>query len=77
MTFRRSIEDKSFLAEKSVKYPTLDDLPLDHWIEQIYLHEQRHIEQIKEIKILLEVRHYNHCYKWIHVYVNVYLIKIL
>ena len=57
MTFLSTIEDKSILAEKSVKHPALGELPLDQWIEQIYLHEQRHIEQIKEIKLLLDARH--------------------
>ncbi|CAM3973216.1 DinB family protein [Mesobacillus zeae] len=57
MTFLCTIEDKSILAEKSVKHPAFGELPLDQWIEQIYLHEQRHIEQIKEIKLLLDARH--------------------
>ena len=57
LTFLSTIEDKSILAEKSVKHPALGELPLDQWIEQIYLHEQRHIEQIKEIKLLLDARH--------------------
>lgn len=57
MTFLNAIEDQSILAEKSVKHPALGNLLLDQWIEMIYLHEQRHIEQIKEIKILLEVKH--------------------
>ncbi len=56
LTFLRTIEDQSILAEKSFKHPALGELPLDQWIEQIYLHEQRHIEQIKEIKILLDVK---------------------
>ncbi len=56
MTFLSTIEDKSILEEKSVKHPALGELPLDQWIEQIYLHEQRHIEQIKDIKLLLEAR---------------------
>ncbi|MGG3890740.1 DinB family protein [Metabacillus fastidiosus] len=55
--FLSTIEDKSILEEKSVKHPALGELPLDQWIEQIYLHEQRHIEQIKEIKLLLDVKH--------------------
>lgn len=50
LTFLDTIEDKSILADKSMKHPALGELPLDQWIEQIYLHEQRHIEQIKEIK---------------------------
>jgi len=57
MTFLNTIEDQSILAEKSVKHPALGELPLDQWIEQIYLHEQRHIEQIKEIKLLFDARH--------------------
>lgn len=52
-----TIEDKSILAEKSVNHLAFGELPLDQWIEQIYLHEQRHIEQIKEIKLLLDARH--------------------
>ncbi|PAD90587.1 DinB family protein [Shouchella clausii] len=56
MNFLSTIEDKSILAEKSMKHPALGELPLDQWIEQIYLHEQRHIEQIKEIKLLLDAR---------------------
>ncbi|MGG3800872.1 DinB family protein [Metabacillus fastidiosus] len=54
--FLSTIEDKVILEEKSVKHPALGELPLDQWIEQIYLHEQRHIEQIKEIKLLLDVK---------------------
>jgi hypothetical protein len=57
LTFLSTIEDTSILAEKSVKHPAFGELPLDQWIEQIYLHEQRHIEQIKEIKLLLDARH--------------------
>lgn len=57
LTFLSTIEDKSILAEKSFKHPALGELPLDQWIEQIYLHEQRHTEQIKEIKLLLDATH--------------------
>jgi len=57
MTLLNTVEDKSILIEKSVKHPAFDELPLDQWIEQIYLHEQRHIEQIKELKVLLDVRY--------------------
>ncbi len=56
-TFLSTIEDTSILGEKSCKHPALGELPLDQWIEQIYLHEQRHTEQIKEIKLLLDARH--------------------
>lgn len=57
LTFLSTIEDKSILAEKSFNHPALGELPLDQWIEQIYLHEQRHTEQIIEIKLLLDARH--------------------
>lgn len=48
-----TLEDTSILAEKSAKHLAFGDLPLDQWVELIGLHEQRHIEQIKEIKSLL------------------------
>jgi hypothetical protein len=44
------IEDKSLLAQRSAKHPLFGHLPLDQWVELIYLHEQRHIEQIEETK---------------------------
>jgi uncharacterized damage-inducible protein DinB len=57
MTLLNTIEDTSILAKKSVNHPAFGELPLDQWLELIYLHEQRHIEQIKEIKLLLDARH--------------------
>lgn len=48
--FLGTIEDKLVLDKKSVKHPALGEISLYQWIEQIFLHEQRHIEQIKEIK---------------------------
>jgi uncharacterized damage-inducible protein DinB len=48
--FYNQLEDKSLLAEKSAKHPLFGYMPLDQWVELIYLHEERHIEQIKEIK---------------------------
>ncbi len=57
LTLYSTIEDKSILAEKSVKHPAFGELPLDQWFESLYLHEQRHIEQIKEIKLLLTAKH--------------------
>lgn len=45
-----TIEDKSILKERSAKHAALGVLPLDQWIDFVYLHEQRHIEQIKEVK---------------------------
>ncbi|OJD69962.1 DinB family protein [Bacillus sp. NH11B] len=55
MTFLSTVEDISILTKKSVKHPALGELLLDQWVELIYLHEQRHIEQIKEVKLLCEV----------------------
>lgn len=53
MTLLSTIEDKTILAKKSAKHALFGELPLDQWIELIYLHEQRHIKQIKEEKLLL------------------------
>lgn len=50
LEFYRQIEDKSILAEKSVKHPLFGYLPLNQWVELLYLHDDRHIQQIKEIK---------------------------
>ncbi|GAB6930468.1 DinB family protein [Paenibacillus sp. JCM 10914] len=44
------IEDVSKMKALAVSHPRFGDLPLDQWIELLYLHEQRHIEQIKERK---------------------------
>jgi hypothetical protein len=52
-----TVEDPSILAEKSAKHPRFGELPLNQWIELLYLHEQRHIEQIKEIKLLIDGRY--------------------
>ncbi|KOS68924.1 PadR family transcriptional regulator [Lysinibacillus contaminans] len=57
LAFLSTIEDKSILAKKSVHHPALGELPLDQWLEQIYLHEHRHTEQIKEIKLFLDMGH--------------------
>ncbi|QTD41995.1 DinB family protein [Sporosarcina sp. Te-1] len=57
MTFLSTVEDESILAKKSMKHPAFGELPLDQWIELLYLHEQRHIEQIKEMKLLLDTKH--------------------
>ena len=50
MSVLHTVEDNSTLTEKSVPHPFLGELPLNQWIDLAYLHEQRHIEQIKEIK---------------------------
>ncbi|USG68166.1 DinB family protein [Brevibacillus ruminantium] len=46
----RSIDDKSVLKAIAVEHPVVGNLPLDQWVELLYLHEQRHIEQIKDLK---------------------------
>ncbi|WP_217269679.1 DinB family protein [Neobacillus endophyticus] len=46
----KAIEDRTALKTKSAKHLLFGDLPLYQWIEIVYLHEQRHIEQIKQIK---------------------------
>ena len=47
-----TIEDPAILAERSAKHPLFGELPLYQWVELIGHHEQRHIEQIKETKVL-------------------------
>jgi uncharacterized damage-inducible protein DinB len=51
--FYNQLEDKSVLKEKSTKHSLFGYTPLDQWVDLIYLHEERHIEQIREIKSLL------------------------
>jgi DinB superfamily len=52
MAVLSKIDDMSVLKEIAVQHPAFGNLPLDQWIELLYLHEQRHIEQIKELKAL-------------------------
>ncbi|GGA71380.1 DinB family protein [Ornithinibacillus halotolerans] len=44
-----SMGDQSILEEKSVFHPALGLLPLNQWIEVLPLHEERHLEQIKDL----------------------------
>ncbi|MEH6940430.1 DinB family protein [Bacillus sp. JJ722] len=46
----RSVHDSSIWAEKSAKHPVFKEVSLEQWIEIIFLHEQRHIQQIEELK---------------------------
>jgi len=48
----RKIDEETDLKAIAVKHPVFGNLPLDQWVELLYLHEQRHIEQIKELKAL-------------------------
>jgi len=52
MNVLSTIEDRSALRTIAVQHPVFGNLPLDQWIELLFLHEQRHIEQIKELKAL-------------------------
>ncbi|WP_042454532.1 DinB family protein [Neobacillus dielmonensis] len=45
-----NVEDELVLSVKAAKHPFLGNLPLNQWVETVYLHEQRHISQIREIK---------------------------
>lgn len=44
------IGDVDILRKVTMKHPILEDLTLEQWVELLYLHELRHIEQIKELK---------------------------
>lgn len=50
MNVINNIADRSLLTNVTVKHDVFGDLPLDQWIELLFLHEQRHIEQIKSLK---------------------------
>nr|WP_281419857.1 DinB family protein [Evansella tamaricis] len=48
------LDSKDTLYQRSVKHPIFGDLPLVQWVELLFLHEQRHIQQMKEIKEMIE-----------------------
>lgn len=50
------MENHSILSKKAAKHPVFGELPLEQWIDLLYLHEQRHIEQIKYIKLSKEFK---------------------
>lgn len=50
LTLLDTIKDPSLLVEKSGTHPAFGKMPLNQWIDFIYLHEQRHIQQMNEIK---------------------------
>jgi hypothetical protein len=52
-TLLNNIEDFSLLSRRSYYHPVFKELLLDQWVELLNLHEQRHIEQINEIKKLI------------------------
>lgn len=41
------VDDANMLKETAVRHLVFGELPLDQWIDLLYMHEQRHIEQIK------------------------------
>ncbi|MHC0036950.1 DinB family protein [Pseudoneobacillus sp. C159] len=50
LTIIHTLKDPTVLLEHSAKHPLYGPLPLNQWIDLISLHEQRHIEQMEEIK---------------------------
>jgi Mg2+ and Co2+ transporter CorA len=50
-----TIKDRSILKGKYARHPIFGKIPLDQWIELLYVHERRHIEQIREIKGIIGV----------------------
>jgi uncharacterized damage-inducible protein DinB len=48
--FLNTLEDPSVLSRRYFKHPAFQEMLLIEWLESLYLHEQRHIEQINEIK---------------------------
>ena len=45
-----SVDDTVVLSKKTVAHPLFGELPLQQWAELVPLHEDRHMNQIKEIK---------------------------
>ena len=48
-----NIQDDSILSRKTIKHPVFKEVTLKQWIEMLYLHELRHIDQIQDIKLRL------------------------
>lgn len=44
-----TIESPTILKERAVIHPAFGHLPLNQWVEAVPLHEQRHMEQIREL----------------------------
>lgn len=45
-----SVEDPSVLSRRHFTHPVFKEMLLIEWVQSVYLHEQRHIKQINEIK---------------------------
>lgn len=48
-----NVSDTTALTKKTVIHPLFGDLPLQQWAELAPLHEDRHVDQIKEIKAII------------------------
>ncbi|MFJ7744449.1 DinB family protein [Peribacillus sp. NPDC097295] len=46
-------EDRTVFLRKKAKHPLFGYLSLEQWVELLSLHEKRHIEQIKDVKLHL------------------------
>ncbi|WP_028596216.1 DinB family protein [Paenibacillus assamensis] len=44
-----SLEDPSVLSRRYFKHPAFQELSLLEWVKSLYIHEQRHMKQIREI----------------------------
>ncbi|TVX92649.1 DinB family protein [Paenibacillus agilis] len=44
-----SLEDPSVLSRRHFIHPAFQELSLLEWVRSLYIHEQRHIKQIREI----------------------------
>lgn len=45
-----TVEDPSVLSRRQFIHPVFKEMLLIEWVRSLYLHEQRHIKQINEIK---------------------------
>lgn len=45
-----TLEDPSILSRRHFTHPVFKEMLLIEWVKSVYLHEQRHIKQINEIK---------------------------
>lgn len=45
-----SLNDPSVLSRRHFTHPVFKEMLLIEWVKSVYLHEQRHIKQINEIK---------------------------
>jgi len=48
--FLHTLEDQTVLSRRHYVHPAFQELLLIDWVRSLYLHEQRHIKQIQEMK---------------------------